>query len=213
MANFRPLKEHELSSLSDQQLIDYVGAARDADKLDDAQTALGVLVFRHYANVRGRVRMKIPADDVEDIAMEAVTSAIRSAFDGTSRGEFHGWLHKIVSRRIADYHGKNTIDTTPLPEEHGDDESVWGVSGIEPDPTTAVDVESVIEQALGELSEPHRLVIQKYAFEDLSAADAAAAVNSELPDLNPVMSEQNVNQIVSRFRKRVRELLAEADRT
>ncbi len=53
----------------------------------------------------------------------------------------------------------------------------------------------------------HRAVVERNVFEDLSAADTAAQVNQAFPDLDPPMSEQNVHQIVRRFRTAVRERL------
>jgi DNA-directed RNA polymerase specialized sigma24 family protein len=57
-----------------------------------------------------------------------VASAIASAFDGKSVGEFRSWLHTILNRRIADYleARKRKPHTTQLPSEHEREEEVWG---------------------------------------------------------------------------------------
>ncbi len=102
--NFRPKTENELDRLSDDQLIVEIVAARDAGDHDAARAALGVLAFRRYDDVVRRVLIKVPHADAEDVASEVFISAMKSAFDGTSVGEFVNWLQTITKRRIADYH-------------------------------------------------------------------------------------------------------------
>ena len=121
------LNENELDRLDSDALIAYIREAHDAGKPDCARTALGVLVYRHFDDVVRRVRIKIPTSDVEDVAMNAVTSAFKSAFDGTAVGQFVSWLNTIVDRRIADYHRKPRAEEVPLPEEHVEAEEIWGV--------------------------------------------------------------------------------------
>ena len=53
--------------------------------------------------------------------MTVMLAAIKSAFDGTSIGEFVVWLNRIVARRgIADFHRDREDDPKvgPLPTEH-----------------------------------------------------------------------------------------------
>ena len=88
----------------------------------------------------------------------------------------------------------------PLPEEHEGEEGVRGGAGEAPDDTAAVDVQAVIDQALGELGDAHRAVIEHYVFGGRSAAETAGARGGG-------MTENNVHQIAARFRRRVRGLL------
>ncbi len=201
MSSFRELPEHALQNLSDDDLIAYIRGAASTARPEAARTALAILVFGYIDIVRYRVRLKVPAHDVDDVAHGAMLSAFTSAFDGQSVGEFRAWLHRIVARRIADYHRKGRPEVVPLPDE-GDDEQ-WGEEpSVEPE-GEAIDVERAVEQALSGLSEPHRQVIDLYVFEDLPADEAAARVEG--------MTEANVHQIASRFRKRLRELLEGGD--
>jgi RNA polymerase sigma factor (sigma-70 family) len=211
VAKFQPLTDDELNRLSDERLLEYIQEARAAGASDAAKQALAILVFRHYSDVERRVRIKVSAADAEGVAMEIVVSAIRSSLRGRTIGEFRAWLNRIVRRRIADYHRRPGVETVPLPEEHSDDEEIWGEAGSVGDPTAAVDLRSAIDQVLAELSEPHRTVIDFYVFEDLSAAESADRVNAAFPDLDPAMSENNVQQIASRFRAELRRLLEESD--
>jgi RNA polymerase sigma factor (sigma-70 family) len=208
--SFRPLNDAELDRLDSDALIAHIRAANDAGRPDNGRRALAILVFRHFDDVRRRVAIKVPTADVEDVAMEAVTSAIRSAFDGTAMGQFVLWLDRIVRRRIADYHrrAESRPDETALPEEHEEAEEIWGQGATSPDDTGTVDVQSVIDRVLDELNPVHRGVVELFVFEDLPAREAADRMNEELgEELERPMSVDNVNQIVSRFRKAVRGML------
>ncbi|MGI8805948.1 MAG: RNA polymerase sigma factor [Thermoleophilaceae bacterium] len=204
--NFRERPDRELERLSDEDLIEYIVGARDAARLDACNRAGAILVHGYWDIVVARCRLKVPPADAEDVAGQAVVSAITTfAFAGGSIGEFRGWLHTIVDRRIADYHRARERKPPPeaLPETGGDEDAAWGVEPWEEGETDAIDVQSVVDQAFAELSETHQRVVELYGFEDLSAADAA----EQIPD----MTEANVHQIYTRFRARLRELLAEAD--
>ena len=206
----RTQDEHELSTLTDEALLSYYGEARDAGH-PSAERALGILIWRYFPNVHRRCLTKIPRDDAEDVAMNAVLSAIASALDGRSEGEFHSWLNRIVGRRIADYTRKPRPDTTLLPEEHADDEEVWGASGFHPDETGIVGLDELIDQAMDGLSDAHIEVIEIFVFEDQSAEDTVERVNDAFPHLDPEMKIDNVSQIAKRFRERLRELLERAE--
>ena len=215
VSDFRPLNHNELDRLSSDELIAYLRAADAARDQASAERALGVLVFRHMEDVKRRCSIKVPRPDVEDVAMEAITSAIRSAFDERSYGQFRSWLNTIVDRRIADYHRRKESrpTETAYPEEHSDAEEIWGESGAVEDETGRVDVQSVIDSALASLNEVHRRVIELFIFEDLSAQETADAVNEELDghqDLGTPMTVDNVSQIARRYRETVRKMLEEA---
>ncbi|MEO8092927.1 MAG: sigma-70 family RNA polymerase sigma factor [bacterium] len=211
MANFEPRNDDELSRLDDEALLEHIALARARGQSEQAQRALAIIVFRYHDDIVRRVAIKVPRADVEDVAQEAVVSAIRSKLDGKSIGEFRSWLNRIVGRRIADFTRKPSVDTTPLPEEHGDDESIWGTSGSVPAETGEIEINELVEIAMQKLSEAHREVIERFVFEGGGAADTVDHVNAKFPDLNPPMSEANVSQIAKRFRTRLRELLEESD--
>lgn len=213
---FQPLSDNELPKLSSDELIAYIRKATNAGRPDCARSALAVLCWRHFDDVVRRIRLRVPAQEVEDVAMTVMLAALKSSFDGTSIGEFVNWLNRIVARRgIADFHrtGEDKPKPEPIPEENLDDEGVFGEQPSEADETGALAVQSVIDECLEPLSEAHRDVVQRNVFDDLAAADAAARVNADHPDLDPPMSTDNVHQIVSRFRQCVREKLADADST
>lgn len=209
MADFRELPEHHLSGLSDEQLIDYLRAARAAGRHDAMKAAVAVLVYGYHETLRNRARLKLPDADVDDVVSETMASAIASAFAGSSVGEFKSWLHTILSRRIADYHDARSRSpkTTALPSEHEREDEVWGQEPAVEFEGDAQHARDCLCQAYAELeNDRHGRVIDLYVFGPHSAAETAELVGD-------AMSEANVHQISSRFQKRVRELLEEGSDT
>ena len=163
--------------------------------------------------MRRRVLIKVPREDADDVAQEVFISALKSAFDGNSVGEFVNWLQTITKRRVADYHRARPDDPRPAAGRGGwrRRRTVRGVRLTDGDFTEAIDTESVIQQAMDELSGPHRATVELYVFGALSAKEAAAQVNMSCEDeLTQPMTEANVHQIAKRFRERLRKLLEDA---
>lgn len=206
MAEFRELPEQQLSALSDERLIDYLRAARGAGRHDAMKPAVAVLVYGYWDSLLGRARLKLKTEaDAEEVAAEAVASAIVSAFDGSSVGEFRSWLHTILSRRIADWwEARNRRpETTLLPSEHAGDDEVWGKEPSVPFEGDALHARDCIRRAHEELDrDQHRRVIDLYVLGPHSAARAAELAGDG-------MTEDNVHQISSRFQRRVKALLEE----
>ena len=118
--SFSPLPDHELCRLADERLIDYIRQARDAGQPSDARRGLMLLVYGYERDVKRRVSLKLAAHLVDDVAHDALVRAIAAAFDGSSSGEFRGWLHTIVDRTIADHYrrAQRRPAETILPSEH-----------------------------------------------------------------------------------------------
>ena len=198
-----------MSGLADDALIDYLRAAREAGRHDAMKAAVAVLVFGYHDTLMNRARLKLPEADVADVVSETLASAIASAFDGSSVGEFKSWLHTILSRRIADYHDARTRTpkTAPLPGEHHGDDEVWGEEPSDPFEGDALHARGCLETAYGELErDSHRAVIDLYLLGPNSAAGTAALIGDD-------MTEANVHQIASRFQRRFKELLEEGSDT
>jgi RNA polymerase sigma factor (sigma-70 family) len=206
LAHFQELPEHRLNTLTDEQLVDYLRRAREAGRHDAMKPAVAVLVYGYWDSLLNRARLKLRTDaDAEEVAGEAVASAIASAFDGKSVGEFRSWLHTILSRRIADWWTakEQKLDKAPLPSEG--DEEVWGSEPSVPFEGEALFARECIRRALDEIEDPrHRQVIELYVFGPHSATETAAIVGEG-------MTPANVHQITSRFKARVRELLEGGD--
>ena len=200
MADFQPLPDHHLQTLSDEQLIAYTRAAREAGRHGAMKPAIAVLAFGYWDTLVNRARLKLPESDCEQVAGEALESAIASAFDGSSVGEFRSWLHTILSRRIADYWQKRerTLKARPLPQPGDED-----FSGQEPAVEfegDALHASECVRSALEELPGAHLEVVRLYVLGPHSAAETAALAGDG-------MTEANVHQISSRFQRRVKELL------
>ena len=205
MPSFRNLSDLELQQLSDDELIARVRAARDAAEFEAAKLALSVLVFGHMDSVARRVALKLPSQDVDQVASSAMISAITSAFNGQSVGEFRSWLHTVVDRRVADHYRRGRLEQVPLPDEHAGDVAIWGqLPGVE-DETGAVEVQNLVDGVLGELGPAHREAVELAVFDQLSAAEVARQVTASFPDAK--MSADNVYKVAQRFRDRLREKL------
>jgi RNA polymerase sigma factor (sigma-70 family) len=202
--DFEELPEHRLAALGDEELVDYLRAAREAGRHDAMKPALAMLVYGYWNTLVYRARLKLRTEaDAEEVAAEAMASAIASAFDGRSVGELRSWLHTILSRRIADWWEakEQKLDKSALPSEHLGDEEVWGSEPAVEFEGDAVFAQDCVRRAYEDLeNDRHRRVIDLYVFGPHPAAEAAALAG-------PGMTEANVHQIASRFQRRVRELL------
>lgn len=204
MPPFRPRSDLELADLDADGLVAHIRAAREAGDAGQARLALRMVVYTHLRDVERRVALKVPAEDVEEVAGAAFESAFKAAFDGTSVGEFRALLNRIVDRRVADYHRRRPPRRVPLVDGDGE-------PGVESE-SGRIEVESAVEQALGELNPVHRAVVERVVFsaDEPPAHVVAGEVNAALAP-TPPMSATNVHQIASRFRARLRELLGEGD--
>jgi RNA polymerase sigma factor (sigma-70 family) len=190
LPEFRPLDDSSLQRLDDDALIEYMRRARTGGH-PSARRALAIMVYGRWHNVERRIRMKVPEAHVEDLTGQVIVDAIASAFDGTSVGEFVAWLNTITKRAIADFHrrGPGRVQHEELsPNE----EAASSAEG-------EVEVRDAIERVMAGLRPDHRQVIDIVVFEDGTAADAVRAV--------PGMTQDNVHQIVSRFRRALRDEL------
>lgn len=186
VAAFQPLDEGRLQRLDDDALIDYMRRARAAGH-PSAALGLAIVVYGHWANVERRVRLKIPQQHVEDLTGDVIAGAITSAFNGTSAGQFRSWLATITQRAIADFYRRGPGRTRT--EEATDDRAAPSEEG-------AVEIRDAIERVLATLRPDHARVVDIVVFEDGTAADAARELDG--------MTEANVHQIVSRFRRALR---------
>jgi RNA polymerase sigma factor (sigma-70 family) len=198
---FRPLPDHELHQLSDEQLIAYIRDGRTAGGLAYARRGLMFLVYGYERDVKRRLSIKVPAHVVEDLARDALVRAIAAAFDGTSVGEFRSWLHTIVDRTAVDFFRR--VERRPkeaiLPSELEDDEGAWGAEPATDSETGAVELRIIVEEVLETVNEKHRLVIELHVFGGLTAGEVCDRIEG--------MSVDNVAQIATRFRAKLRACL------
>ena len=194
---FRPRPEADLGRLSDEDLIAYLRAAHAAGATDAARTALQLLVFGYWTHVAFRLERKLPSHTVEDVTGDVIVRAIQSAFSGHSVGEFRSWLNTITDRAVADFYRTRSRRPEEAPLEREDNEG--SIEPAAPDGRGYVEVQAVIEDLLAAMRPDHRRVTELVVFEDRPASAVAGEVEG--------MSTDNVYQVVSRFRSRLRELL------
>lgn len=68
------------------------------------QDAFTQLYERYLRSVYGRVRMKVPAEDVEDLTQEVFIAVMKSLNQFQGRSKFKTWVWTLTSRKIADYY-------------------------------------------------------------------------------------------------------------
>ncbi len=198
---FRELSEQELALLTDDDLIAYIRGSRSAGRAPAVRLALQMLVFGYWDTLVARAGLKLPRDAAEDMASTALESAIKSAFDGESVGEFRSWMHTILARKISEHYRSREGKPRLVPLISENPEESWGDEpSVEPDEGALVDLRAAVVRAYDELPAKHQTVIDLYVLSQYSASEAAAQTGE---------GENNVHQIGSRFRRRVRALLDE----
>lgn len=202
MEYFARLSQSELAGLGNETLVDYVAAAREAGERAAEKEAVGILAYGFEPTIRTWVRMRMGSapQDVDDVVMEVLQSALRSSFEGKVVGEFGAFLKTITSRRVVDYFRERgrQLAMSPLGSEHEGDDGVWGGEPFTEDDPTAMEVLELVDRVLGERNEQHRQVIRLYGPEvagcqDLPAEEVAARVDG--------ISVANVHKIWSRFKR------------
>lgn len=211
------MSDLELDRLGDDALVAYVVRAREAGDLDAMRVGIQVLTFGLQGLVRSRVRVKMerrPEVDVDMVTAEVIGGAELVAFRGETIGEFRTLLNRILARRVADYYRslRGQADQDPLVEEHGGEEEVWGDVLRDPGDFSGIEAHDLLDRHLAELSPAHRAAVGR-RLAGYSAREAAELVNNHFDEELPTpMTPQNVDQIFSRFRRRHRDLIEEAER-
>lgn len=219
-ANFRELNDAQLAKLDDEKIIEYIRRARAAKRDDAVKVAARVLAFKHQVAVQGYVgsRMRrfgsITYDEVAEVALQdAIVAAVN--FRGETLPEFGGLVYRIAGLRIADYHRKKRLDTTPLVFLSADGEVVWRDIPA-PDSTDAVIASAIYKPVFRScyeaLNDRHKRVVVLRRFDDLSHKEVAAEINRQLPEgATDLMTDQNVAKIDSRFDECLQKGLDEAE--
>jgi RNA polymerase sigma factor (sigma-70 family) len=195
---FESLPDHELQQLADEPLIAYIRDSRNEGELTTARRGLAILVYGYERDVKRRLSLRVPAHVIDDVAHDALVRAIAAAFDGTSVGEFRSWLHTIVDRTAVDFfrRAERRPKESILPSEHAGEEDVWGAEPSIDSEAGAVELRLIVEEVLETFNEKHRLVIDLHVFGGFTAGEVCERIKG--------MSVDNVAQIASRFRAKLR---------
>jgi DNA-directed RNA polymerase specialized sigma24 family protein len=218
LASFRRLNDVELDRLDDEKLIEYIREARSEGELKTMNEAIQIFAYRHRRNVLNRVRKDLrdrPDSDIEATTDLIIGGAMFASFRGESVGQFRSLLNTIYQRRIADYwrttHG--TVRYTEVADEHEDDEGIRGAILTADEELSLIWGADLVARALEPLSPAHESVVDHRLFQGYSSHETADLVNNHFGDeLDTPMTATNVDQIVSRFRRGLNDLLEEANR-
>lgn len=205
MSGYRRLTESELTLLGDDELVARIAAAREADDPAGAKLAAAHLAYGFEQLIKGRVACKVPLEDLDDVAQEALVSVVSASFEGKVLGEFRSFLLTVVDRRVADYHrerGRRPGQTT-LPTGVDEEDGAWGDEPAVEDASAAVEINDAVARVLATRNPHHVLMIELYGPEviggsDLGAAEVAARVERGLDA--PRVSVANVQQVWRRFK-------------
>ena len=205
--DFEELNDTGIDRLSDEQLLAYIADARDAGRPDAAMHGVRHLIWRHVDSVRARVQKKFPEHLVDDITHDILVEAIASAFDGRTIKQFFKWLNVVVSNQIADIWRGTKGKQIEFEKEHAslhadDDDEHRTVDPADIAEDGVVELETIRDEVLAEFSEAHQAAI------DLRIQGYKSKEVAEMTGL----SANNVDKILERFRKRLRERLEEAER-
>lgn len=208
------LGEPELAKLDDATLIERALAAREAGRWEEAREALRIFAFGMGDAVRAFVRNRLDSQGesvVDEVAERALEDAIRSIHNlrGRTAAEARAFVFKVARLRIVDFHRSRRLEMTPL--------GAGGEGDTAADTAPRLQVESVaegvhahllLEQAMEGLRRDHRDVVAMFVLLGYTARETAEhlSARAEGPAAHRI-SEQNVHQIGSRFRRDFRRRL------
>ena len=146
-----------VTSLRDAELISRI---REGDT-----QSFDALVKEYLPKTYRRVRMLVPADDVEDVTQDIFLNLIRSIDNFKGRSAFATWFNKIVSNRVADYHRRMFRQKSRFTSEE---------EMLNCEPFQEADGDLEMEDLLAILPEHYREVILKKLYYNLSFAEIAS---------------------------------------
>lgn len=174
------------------------------------------LFDRHYA-AAGRFIFQLGSDftreDVEEISQEVFLSVIRNleSFHGAS--QFQTWLFRIAANKARDYRerrnaGKRGGGQTPISLQAEDPESGLTIDPPSTAPTpdaTLMTAEKIglVHEALGQLGEPCREIVELRYFGDLSYEEISSTL-----ELNAKTVSSRLSKCLDRLEEIARKVFA-----
>jgi RNA polymerase sigma-70 factor, ECF subfamily len=183
-----------------------MGADAEADLLARCRrgesTAWDELFDRHYA-AAGRFVFQLGHDlsreDVEEICQEAFLSVIRNLHSFHGGSQFQTWLFRIAANKARDYRerqhaAKRGGGQVPLSLQAEDPESGLSLDppATAPGPDLALlnaEQAGLVHQALDQLEEPCREVIQLRYFGDLSYEEISRSLDLNIKTVSSRLSK------------------------
>lgn len=210
------LTDAELFALEDYELVAYIAKAKRAGNRDRAVAATHILLHKHEDRMRHRVALRLPehlwhhAATVADWVLEKVArSALKLPLEGESIGEWVNWWTRAINRQVISFwrsrQGQALEAEVELPEEHEGDES----EGRRRRPNklgqdfdvdahlSALVRDETIERVLNGMgNEKHVAIIEAAIFQNRPSKEVAEGLDT---------TDTNVDQIKSRFKKRLKQ--------
>ncbi len=209
------LSESQLDQLSEEELFRYMVRVRDAGQNTDFRCALAILVFRHEDLIRSRLRVRLqPAEydiHLEDMVGNVIARALQAAFDGGHFAQFHSLLHTITHYCYVDFVRRQQrlrVDTVGGHGPDGDDSGMAGPEVAVDGGFDEVELRDLLESVMP-ANETHRRIIRLSLFDGLPAAEVAEIINAG-SDNGTGVTENNVHQIISRYRREARKRYGES---
>jgi RNA polymerase sigma factor (sigma-70 family) len=171
-------------------------AARSSGAVDEAKRIQFVLAAKMRRDVARRVRRKMADCHADDAVGQVEEAAGRRLFHGNTLREFKGWLNSIAGNKVCDHYRDRSRAPESASLDKVPERAILGCS--ETDSPGAAELRHEIEAVLDCMRPDHREVVR------LSLRGFRA---SEVAERNDGMSTANVHQILSRFRKQLRERL------
>lgn len=137
-----------------------------------SQEAFTTLYNQYLGKVYGRVKSRIPIQDVEDVVQDIFVAVIRSLDSFEQRAAFGTWLYTIVNRQIADFYRKRsrTVAGQHPTVSLDDVERVADITLLDRD---ALDEQAQLQQAMSSLPEHYQNVIFMRYVDKLTFAEIA----------------------------------------
>lgn len=210
MGDFRRLSEGELARLPEGELIEYAIEARLEGERESASLALSIFAFGMEDAVRAFVRARLGSHGdtaIEEVAERALEDAIRSidTLSGLTPQEARGFVFTIARRRIADHLRRGRPGTDSL-DGGGEAERGALPDGLRvAGDAAAVETTLVVRELVAELRGAHREVVELNVLSGYSARETVDLIDRRNGGRSDdSMTEPNVHQIASRFRKLLR---------
>jgi RNA polymerase sigma-70 factor, ECF subfamily len=171
----------------------------------NGETALFEIIMRRYNQRLYRIARGILRDDAEaeDVMQDAYVRAYTHLRQFAGRAQFSTWLSRIaIHEALARSKRRQRVDQLGNEELGGEDMNLLATSLNPEEQTSASELRGALEEAILAIPEQYRLVLMLRDVEQMSTAEAAAALE---------LTEENVKVRLHRARALVRkELFARA---
>lgn len=171
----------------------------------NGEPALFEIIMRRYNQRLYRIARGILRDDAEaeDVMQDAYVRAYTHLHQFAGRSQFSTWLSRIaIHEALARSRRRQRLDQLGNEEWGGEDMNLLATSLNPEEQTSASELRGALEEAILAIPEQYRLVLMLRDVEQMSTAEAAAALD---------LTEENVKVRLHRARALVRkELFARA---